>query len=252
MEQREGYKMKPYALEEIQSLFHRQIKDNAIDVFLANFKDSNKRINFGQIKDDQDFDLYTPSGTLYSERSYYGSELSYTVADVFNQQYGVLALSAKLINKAQRTVAREVVRGLVKNSIAITAAYFDQFIGGRYIQSGTVCFPHKDSFYARVFDPVSIRTHMRRGAVKHLDLLYAKGKRPRPVFLKNSDEQVDSFVFLCESFGLPEINLLIGNLPNIQRSADARESMVDLVGFLKMWSRQDSKKFYKELNNLFV
>jgi hypothetical protein len=185
-------------------------------------------------------------------RSYYGSELSYAVADVFNKEYGVLALSAKLIDKAQRTVAREVVRGLIKNSIALTAAYFDQYVSATCIHSGSVCFPHKDAFYARVFNPVRIRTHMRKSALNHLDSLYAKKIQPRPVQLKNCSDQVDSFVHLCNAFGLPEVNALIEHLPDIEQSAEARDALVGILGFFQQWSRQYSNKFYKELNNLFV
>ena len=244
--------MKAFALEEIQSIFHRQIKDNAIDVFLANFKESSKRIDFGQIKEDQNFRLYTPSRSLYSERSYLGSSLSYSVADVFNKQYGILAVCAELINKAQRTVAREVVRGLIKNSIAVTAAYFDQNITEDSISKDTALFPHKDAFYARAFNPIQIRFHMRRSALRRLDTLYVRRKQPRRIQLEQDGEQVNSFVNLCNTFGLHEISELIAHLADIEQSAHARDSMKGIVSFFQMWLRTNNKAFYKELNKLFI
>lgn len=244
--------MKPSALEEIQSVFHRQINDNAIDVFLANFKASRKRIVFGKKKEDQNFHLYAPNGSLYSERSYLGSELSYSVADVFNMQYGILAVCAELIGKAQRTVAREVVRGLIKNSIAVTAAYFDQYITENIISNNTAQFPHRDAFYARVFNPIQIRFHMRRNAVRRLDHLYIRRMHPSKIRLDQDDEQIDSFIHLCNTFGLREISALTAHLGGVEQAAHARDSLHGLIALIQMWVRPHNKAFYKELNKLFV
>lgn len=244
---------KDHALKEVQKLFPRQKKVNAIDVFITTHKKPHQRFYFGNdVAYCDPFNLFTPDNYLYSERFFRGSELSLSVCEGYNNKYGLISLIAQMYQLTEnRSIGREIVRAFVKHAICITSKHLSEYSDGSIFNRKTMNLQKRDTFYAALFDPKAIISQMRGSkkatTVKHIRQRGGKAN----ISFDSNPSQRDAFVRLCEENSLGTIKPIIDEVLKLDDRIQ-RESAFKGIGYVfRLFSRPTNKTFYKHLNEVF-
>ena len=219
---------------EIRVLFPAQRQTDPIEAFIRQIqgkdrsgrkRDQKIQIIFGTYLEGEEI-LVLPTN---EPRSFSGSELARFVAESYNRDYWLFALWNKMLkNAAGSSLAREIVRAIVKHCIFLTAEEIGKL--GRPVDTAFLKAQKLDnriSFYKRMFDWGCILHCMREP--------YKSRVRER---LRHSNDAVLARKISTISFTrlgkhLTEINLILGssNLPEIVETA--KEQMVNIDGILR-------------------
>lgn len=243
---------KIHALKEIQSLFRRQRKVNAIDVFLALGINGNKKVYPGKhIEEQVPFIVRKPGNVLFSDRYFTGSEISFEMAKHFNFEYYIIAISIQMLNLSKFFTGKEIVRGFIKNYIKVSAKYINNHSEDTNITKDNLIFREKYDFYTKVFTPQNIIKEMRRKGINRLKNITNNKNNNFDENLEDTQFLQDYFIRICCENGLNILKPIIEEIVNMANDVQKRQIIIGIIKFISLYSRLSNKKFHKALKNLF-
>lgn len=154
-------------LEKIQSHFPRQKTLNAIDVFMSIEKPKELGLSFGRNVEEDLKLLSANNKQLEGDYYFNGSELSLRAVNIFNYDYGLVALINILSTNAKFEITKEFVRALIKRSVFLLAKKNESLVPNeKKLTSKNLLAYEKKDFYYKLLDISEIIQHMRDSRLK--------------------------------------------------------------------------------------
>lgn len=246
---------KDHALEEVRSLFPRQKKVNAIDVFITTSKKPHQKFNFGNVAHCDTFNLITPEKKPNSDRPdryFSGSELSLAVCEGYNDNYGLIALIAQMHQMTKnRSVGREIVRAFVKHAIHVTSMHLSEYANDPILSGSSMVLKEKDAFYFALFDPEKIKKEMRIHSKQAKIWRHTRPKGGNTNIRINSSFSSHDFVTLCKENNLGAIEPIIKAVLTLGNPVQRDSAFLNIGKVVQSFARPTDNAFYKNLNKLF-